>query len=153
MLWYVSYFVLKTQELEKNLENFIHTGSEILMLDPNLSPTAYTSGLFINARYNLFTPPLKPMTTVDLRKYSFRIRIYWYRVWNINAGSEILSQTMIPRILIRTRSFWLLNPYSKDTTVVYLIFNFYTGSYFIHTRSRIINCCHLFQRFRILPLG
>ena len=61
--------------------------------------------IIINAGYNLFTPRLKPVTTVDSRKYSFRIRIYLYRVWNINAGSEILSQTMIPRILIRTRSF------------------------------------------------
>ena len=60
----------------------------------------------------------------------------------IHTGSKIIC----------LKSFKLLKPYSKDITIVYLIFYLYR-ILFIHAGSEIIRCGGLFQRFWILPLN
>ena len=62
------------RKLEKNLENFIHTGSEIFILGPNLF-------VAIDCPKDLFVPGLV---------CSYPILFYSYRIWNIHTGFKFI---------------------------------------------------------------
>ena len=88
---YVSYFVLKTSKIWKKSEIFLFIPDPKYLYRIWSYPQLLTpQKSFIHAGYKLFTTHWKFMTTIDLRKHSYQIRIHLYRVWNINTGSKII---------------------------------------------------------------
>ena len=78
----------------------IKTGSK------NISNCSHLRIIF-HAVYELFTLHWKLTTTVDVRKPSFRVWIYLYQVWNINAGSKLFATFDNSEDFIHIRSFLL----------------------------------------------
>ena len=120
------------QKLEKNLENFIHTVSEIFISDPKIFSTTYTSRLIIHlfiSHTNYSDCIQSSKTAVDSER-NIHTRSYFH------TRSEFTLCQLLSQGFIRTGSYLFI-----PDPILFM------------PDLKLLICCWLFQRFWILLLS
>ena len=120
------------KKLEKNLENFIHTVSEIFISDPKIFSTTYTSRLIIHlfiSHTNYSDCIQSSKTAVDSER---NIHTWSY----FHTGSEFTLCRLLSQGFIRTGSYLFI-----PDPILFM------------PDLKLLICCWLFQRFWILLLS